>query len=321
MTNRQRERLTLDFGKPDRGAVEETFYPWTLTVDRYRREGLPAELCRGTREAADGPGDQIHFQTAWGAGVMAYEQALGFDPVRRIHFLLPFRHFPEAQLEQNSRFTLRRDSFGRQMIRRAGSSLELVHRNVIEDADGWAALKEVSDRILEEAFTDAAIDAAYGPLKAGHDRGDYTIRLHLEGFFWMQRELLGDEEHLMMFYEDPALLHDIADYMCRIYETKLMRVIRLLQPDVVYFMEDLSGTNGPMISGAFVDEFVGAYYRRLIPAMKDAGVGNVFVDTDGDFAPDAEEAVFDGAYNESYFQSAPYFALQIDGIEWLNSAF
>ena len=45
------------------------------------------------------------------------------------------------------------------------------------------------------------------------------------------------------------------------------------------------------------------------------------LDTDGDFAPDAEEAVFDGAYHESYHQSAPYFALQIDGIEWLNSAF
>ena len=45
------------------------------------------------------------------------------------------------------------------------------------------------------------------------------------------------------------------------------------------------------------------------------------LDTDGDFTPDSEEAVFDGAYHESYFQSAPYFALQIDGIEWLNSAF
>ena len=45
------------------------------------------------------------------------------------------------------------------------------------------------------------------------------------------------------------------------------------------------------------------------------------LDTDGDFAPDSEEAVFDGAYHESHFQSAPYFALSIDGIEWLNSAF
>ena len=45
------------------------------------------------------------------------------------------------------------------------------------------------------------------------------------------------------------------------------------------------------------------------------------LDTAGDFTPDAEEAVFDGAFHESYFQSAPYFTLQIDGIEWLNSAY
>ena len=53
-----------------------------------------------------------------------------------------------------------------------------------------------------------------------------------------------------------------------------------------------------------------------------APLTNAFaLDTDGDFAPDAEEAVFDGAFHESYFQSAPYFAIQIDGIEWLNAAY
>ena len=41
-------------------------------------------------------------------------------------------------------------------------------------------------------------------------------------------------------------------------------------------------------------------------------------DTDGDFTPDADEAIFDGCYNESYFQSAPSFGLRIDGITELN---
>ncbi len=37
-------------------------------------------------------------------------------------------------------------------------------------------------------------------------------------------------------------------------------------------------------------------------------------DTDGDFVNDADNAVFDGYYHESYFQSAPSFSLRIDGI-------
>ena len=41
-------------------------------------------------------------------------------------------------------------------------------------------------------------------------------------------------------------------------------------------------------------------------------------DTDGDFAPDADEAIIDGYYHESYFQSAPSFQLRIDGITELN---
>lgn len=43
-------------------------------------------------------------------------------------------------------------------------------------------------------------------------------------------------------------------------------------------------------------------------------------DTDGDFIPDADEAVFDGYYHESYFQSAPSFGLRIDGITELNAS-
>jgi basic membrane protein A len=43
------------------------------------------------------------------------------------------------------------------------------------------------------------------------------------------------------------------------------------------------------------------------------------LDTDGDFVPDSEEAVYDGAFHESVFQSAPYFGMIIDGITLLDS--
>lgn len=41
-------------------------------------------------------------------------------------------------------------------------------------------------------------------------------------------------------------------------------------------------------------------------------------DTDGDFTADADEAIIDGYYHESYFQSAPSFSLRVDGITELN---
>jgi len=44
------------------------------------------------------------------------------------------------------------------------------------------------------------------------------------------------------------------------------------------------------------------------------------VDTDADYTPDTE-VVEDGAFQESKFRSAPYFDLQIDGINLLDTAF
>ena len=41
-------------------------------------------------------------------------------------------------------------------------------------------------------------------------------------------------------------------------------------------------------------------------------------DTNGDWVNDTDEAVFDGYFHESYFQSAPAFSLRIDGITELN---
>ena len=41
--------------------------------------------------------------------------------------------------------------------------------------------------------------------------------------------------------------------------------------------------NGPMISPELFDEFIGSYYKRLIPVLKSKGVKHMFVDTDGDF--------------------------------------
>ena len=44
-------------------------------------------------------------------------------------------------------------------------------------------------------------------------------------------------------------------------------------------------------------------------------------DTDGDFVNDSGEAVFDGYYHESHWQSAPSFAERVDGITLLNEKY
>ena len=61
------------------------------------------------------------------------------------------------------------------------------------------------------------------------------------------------------------------------------------------------------------DDFITVGGAKLESYMAD-------VDTDADYTADTE-AVSDGYFHESEYRSAPYFNVQIDGIELLNSMF
>jgi hypothetical protein len=148
---------------------------------------------------------------------------------------------------------------------------------VVTDAATYDALRPY-------LFSDAAIAGALEHarrLKAGHDRGDFSIRLWLDGYFWFPRGLFGIEGHMLAFYDQPELMHrmnrDLADYNRRAVEA----LCTVLTPDMVGFAEDMSYNHGPMLSRGFFDEFLLPYYQRSVPAMKRRGI-KVLVDTDGD---------------------------------------
>lgn len=288
MTNRERENITLSFGRPEhRGSVQETFYPWNLTVEKFAKEGLPEEIAQGLQSnkhiGKESTRLEKYFGVNWGEGVLKYEQYLGLDAVRRVSFILPFRHFQEKIIAETDRYKIISNVCGRHIKYHKVSGLVEEIKPVVSSIEDWTRLKEHGNKEMEEYFTQEKINKAYNPLRHGHEAGDYSIRLNIEGFFWTARELMGIEAHLFAFYDTPELIHDINRYILSVYLEKLSLVLEVLPADVVYIMEDLSGKNGSMISPRQFDEFVGSYYRILIPVLKQKGVKHVFVDTDGDF--------------------------------------
>lgn len=289
MTNRERENATLSFKKPkDRGSVEETFFPWKLTIESFEKEGLPEEIVRPALDRFksyndDFPKAQKYLDVAWGEGTMQYETQLGFDAVRRINFSIPFRLFEEEVLEDTAEYTIKRNIVGTQIKIYKETGIVEEYRHLVTCAKDWEDLKVHAEYELEKYYTDENIKKIYGSLKEGHEKGDYPIRMYIQGFFWSPRVLLGIEPHLYAFYDEPKLVHDINEYVLKVYLEKLTKILDVIPVDVIYLMEDLSGKNGPMISPDIFDEFVGSYYKRLIPILKSKGVRHVFVDTDGDF--------------------------------------
>lgn len=117
-----------------------------------------------------------------------------------------------------------------------------------------------------------------------HDDGDCVVWLTLEGFFWFPRTLLGIEEHLYAFYDEPELMHkmnnDLADYNIFLIE----EFCRILKPEFMTFAEDMSYNLGPMLSEEQFDEFLLPYYRKVIPVLKKYDIIPM-IDTDGQLEP------------------------------------
>jgi len=129
----------------------------------------------------------------------------------------------------------------------------------------------------EPAFDPEAIAAWAEP----HERGDLVVWLTLEGFFWYPRTLFGIEPHFYAFYDQADLMHrmnqDLVDFNLR----ALDEFCRIVTPEFMTFAEDMSYNHGPMLSKPAFDEFVGPYYRQMIPELTRRGIVP-FVDSDGD---------------------------------------
>ena len=109
-------------------------------------------------------------------------------------------------------------------------------------------------------------------------KNDIVIWITLEGFFWYPRTILGIENHLYAFYDQPELMHKINEDLTIWHIKVLDEILEICKPDFVTFAEDMSYNHGPMISKELFDEFIAPYYKRLMPKLKNIPV---LVDTDG----------------------------------------
>jgi len=112
-------------------------------------------------------------------------------------------------------------------------------------------------------------------------QNDTIVLGGFDGFFWFPRALLGIENHLYAFYDQPKLMHrmnnDLSEYILKTWE----KICSIFIPDAIVIAEDLSYNHGPMISKDMFDEFLRPYYEKILPLFKKYDIP-VFLDSDGD---------------------------------------
>ena len=111
-----------------------------------------------------------------------------------------------------------------------------------------------------------------------------VVWIIIEGFYWLPARLLGVENHLLAFYDQPGLIHDMNRRLVEFNLRCIEQASAILKPDFVTFAEDMSYNKGPMISQAIFEEFLAPYYRQVIPRIRELGAA-ITVDTDGQVEP------------------------------------
>ena len=259
MTNRERF-LKLMRGEPvDRAPFFPCFGPWGATLDRWHREGLP--------EGAD------------------YAQIVGFDGDLR--HCMPVNGFmcpniePEVVTEDEDTCTVV-DRFGvRKRERRDGASMPEFLSYLVTDRESWAANKWRFDPDTPGRLPDPDYWQSFCVANAERTDPAYAGDLPT-GFFGGPRELMGFENLVLAFYDDPTLLEDILDTLCDLWVTFWPRVIAQAPIDFFFVWEDMCFKTGPLIGPALFRKFLVPRYKRFTAALRGAGVDIIMVDSDGD---------------------------------------
>lgn len=182
------------------------------------------------------------------------------------------------------------DEGAHQLIRNKYGIIQRVSKTVRSDIaqyvsfpvsgrEGWERLKNRLEPNAPNRFPDGWSDR-FESLR--RERVPITVGSgHLCGFFSFVRELVGDEEVMYLFYDDPDLVRQILDFQVHRLTTLLDRVLGEVQVDRMMIWEDMCYKNGPLISPALCVEFLLGPYRKTIDFAIERGVQVFDVDSDG----------------------------------------
>ncbi|MHB1160337.1 MAG: uroporphyrinogen decarboxylase family protein [Chloroflexota bacterium] len=283
MDSRERFLATMAFEDVDRVPLWEFGY-WAGTVRRWYGEGLqrkvgfPDSVPYGL--SVRGEGNPWSEERDFAHDI---HDLFGFDKgIRRIplnNYVCPV--FPVEVLEDHGDWVLMRDEDGI-------LCKENKDRSSLPNGVGWpVANREDWERFKAERLQptlEGRLPANWPQLVEEFKRRDYPLcvgGLHA-GFFGTPRNLLGPENLLMAFYDQPELLHDMMNYLADFWIALYGGVLDQIDADLALIWEDMAYKAGPLISPALFREFMLRPYQRLTSCLKEKGVKVILVDTDGD---------------------------------------
>jgi uroporphyrinogen-III decarboxylase len=272
---------------------------WAGTARRWYEEGL--ERKRGVSDALK-DGDSLRG----GMGLLGDEfedikSAVEIDePI--VRFPLEMWIFPKFQpkvlgQDDHGNILLFDENGNKKLASKDNTTIAKVLEGPVQNREDWEQLK------VEKLnpTTAGRLPEDLAQAVSQHAGRDYplTVGGPPVGFFGALRELFGEPEVYLAFYDNPELVREIIDYLADFWIELLDKVIHRIKPDCFNFWEDMCYKNGPMVSPDLIKEFLSPAYKKMTRYLRENGVTNILMDTDGDCAsliPVFLEAGLDGIY-------------------------
>ena len=253
--------------------------PWVETLERWHREGLPE---------GQEPNQVLGLISDDTAGL-----PLNLNMVPQ---------FPLEVLSEGPEYVTLRDEYGiTKRMRRvdydrsggymgnAGATSSMSHwvDFPVKDLRSWKTLYEERFRpdLTDRLPADWAQQKAE-VIRRAETRWVMYFCFPLGGLFGGLRQLLGLEGLVFAMADDPGLVRTMVDDLTRFWVEVFGQVLTDgVRLDAMWFFEDMAATKAPLLSPAMFREFFAPGYRKVCGALRELGVRQFIVDSDGNAEP------------------------------------
>jgi len=277
MTVREKFLRTMEFDLSTPPPLWEQGY-WGTTINRWYKEGM-------LKFQGNIPKDQLPGKGVQGIPVVGplsgEEENYNLDEEYKA-FPGNFWIFPEFErrvLEKQGNRQIIIDEMGvKQKVSLEGSIPEFYEWPVKNRKD-WEEFKNERFNPKTPGRYPKNLDEVIEKFKTRN------YPLHLKGggigFFGSLRCLMGEIRLMTGYYDDPGLIKDIINYLVDFWMELSSPILSRIQVDSVNMWEDMCYKTGPLVSPDTFREFMLPAYNKFTSFLKDYGVRNIVVDTDG----------------------------------------
>jgi len=288
MTPRERIKAVIHFKKPDVLPWIESFYGETLVG--WFREGLPADEVT-----------VIEWEMSWSGLLLNWPRVMGFDPYSYFgcYSLFscvvpldggPIPRFKQMVIKENGKYAELLTETGAVLRRFKKAeytwySMPMFVDFPVKDRKSWEAYKKrLNPKDLRRYPKDWSKND-YIEVFEDYQAGNTAITFN--GFYGFGAQIMGIPTFNVMFYKNPELMHEMAEYWEYFTIETIRDAVETLKDriDMVYWWEDMADKHGPCISPKLYKEFLLPHYKKVTDFLKKNKIDRILMDSDGNLNP------------------------------------